>query len=243
MRRAVSAVVVSAMIVGVAWVTTAAAASPISFGLELGLVSRDIEEEGPLVVGTERGTADSTRLAARLGLTVAPMLILFGEVGAADISIDEFQDYRSDLHLLYGGGARVILVDGSYRGGVAVYSDFKVTRLKTDDQICAADCETAAPIFGDEEIAWTEYAMSLGIRGHYDMLRPFGGIRVSKLDGTDRLTLQTGVQLEADVREQDSVGFFLGTDIMLDRAGRTAITLQLSGIDENALRVGYKVMF
>jgi hypothetical protein len=35
----------------------------------------------------------------------------------------------------------------------------------------------------------------------------------------------------------------LGADILLDRQERTAITIQLSGIDENALRVGYKVAF
>jgi len=238
----VKGLLVGVMLVGLigsavpAW----AAAPPVSFGVELGPVSRDIEEEGDLVVGTQRGVADSTQLIARLSLQVAPMLIAFGQIGLADLSVDEFQDYRSDLHPLYGGGLRVLLSEGGYGQPVTVYSDLKVLRVKTDDRICVANCDDPVllPTVVDEEISWTEYAVSLGVKGRYEGFRPFGGLRVSKIDGTDRIGSQT-----AEIRERDMLGFFFGADIPLDRVERTAITVQISGVDENAFRVGYKVAF
>jgi hypothetical protein len=218
------------------------AASPVSFGVELGVVSRDIEEEGALLVGTGTGIADSTQLTARLGVQVAPPVLLFGEFGVADITIDEFDQYRSDMHPLYGGGARLVLFEGAYPETLSVYSDVRVVRLKTDDQViaCIASCGSPTPVEAlvDEEISWTEYGVGLGVRGRYEGFRPFGGFRVSRLDGTDRVGAVT-----ADIREREMVGFFFGVDILLDRDERAAITVQLSGIDENALRVGYKVAF
>jgi hypothetical protein len=221
----------------------AAAAPLVSFGVEAGVVSRDVEEEGGPLVGTAEGIADSTRLTARLALQVAPMLSLFGEAGLANLSIDEFDQYRSDMHLLYGGGARFVLFEG-YREPISVYSDLKVLRLGTNDRvtICTANCNDPAlpptEAVVDEEIAWTEYSVALGIKGQSGMFRPFGGLRMSTLDGTDRIGDQT-----IDLREQDILGFFFGTDILLDPDGRAAIMLQVSGIDENAFRVGYKVAF
>ncbi len=223
-------------------VAPAHAASPVSFGVELGVVSRDIEEEGALLVGTATGIADSTQLTARLGVQVAPPVILFGEFGVADITIDEFDQYRSDVHPLYGGGARLVLFEGAYPEHLSVYSDVRVVRLKTDDQVivCIASCGSPTPVEAlvDEEISWTEYGVSLGIRGRYEGWRPFGGFRLSRLDGTDRVG-----DVTADIREREMVGFFFGTDIWLDRDERAAITVQFSGIDENAFRIGYKVAF
>lgn len=238
--------------VAVAWLiltasAAAAAAPPVSFGVELGVVSREVEEELP--TGTMRGVADSTRLVGRLGLQVAPVLLLFGEIGFADVAIREFDDYRSDLHPIYGGGARVMLYDGADPDrSFLVYSDLKVTRLQTDDRvlICTNCDTTATPIFNpaDEEIGWTEYAVSLGIRGGREGFRPFGGVRYSRLDGTDRIRdLVTLGEDTFDLREVTSLGFFLGADIFLDREERNAIMIQISGLDENAFRVGYKVSF
>lgn len=250
MRTVVSGVALLLAVTAGGGVPAAAATPPpVSFGIEVGLVSRDIEEEGPSV-GTVVGTAESARVTARLGLHVAPMLILFGDVGAADVAVDEFDFYHSDLGLFYGGGMRLILSPARYPHGISVYTDVTVSRLNTDDQvtICLAACDTAAPVetLADEELAWTEYAVALGVKGRYENLRPFGGLRVSKLDGSDhvRTIPDPSVRDETiDVRQRDPVGFFLGADILLDRDERSAITVQFSGIDENAFRVGYKVAF
>jgi hypothetical protein len=237
-------------------VTSAAAAPPaVSFGVDIGVVSRDIEEEA-VGLGTALGIADSTRVTARLGLQMAPMLLIFGDIGVADLSVDEFDRYRSDLSPLYGGGARLVLFDSPYPQRFFVYTDLSVSRLKTDDQvvICVATCNDPSLVpteeLAEEELAWTEYAVAIGVKGRHENFRPFGGVHLSKLDGTDhvRTTQLSPGDLNfrdsrADVRERDSVGFFLGADILLDRQERTAITIQLSGIDENALRVGYKIAF
>lgn len=254
MRTTVSGVVLFLAVTAGGVVPAAAVTPPpVSFGIDMGLVSRDIEEEGPSV-GTVVGTADSARVTARLGLQVAPMLILFGDIGAADVAVDEFDFYHSDLGLFYGGGVRLILSPARYPYGISVYTDVTVSRLNTDDQvtICLAACNTVAPVetLADEELAWTEYAVALGAKGRYENLRPFGGLRVSKLDGSDRVRtvlLAPGDpdyrDVQVDVRQRDPVGFFLGADILLDRDERSAITVQFSGIDENAFRIGYKVAF
>jgi hypothetical protein len=94
-------------------------------------------------------------------------------------------------------------------------------------------------------LEWTEYAVALGIRGAFEGLRPFGGLQFSKLDGTDTARTLDGTQREerAEVRESNPVGFFFGVDIPLNRSEQSEITIKLSGIDENAFRVGYKVIF
>jgi hypothetical protein len=231
----------------------AAAAPPVSVGIELGVVSRDIEEEGGLVAGIADGVADSTRLTARLSVGLAPGVALFGEVGGADLAIDEFDGYRSDMHLSYGGGIRLSLAKPSFPQQPAVYADFRVTRLATNDRLVLEWCDdpndplcpTSTLRPSEEDLAWTEYAVGIGVRGVLQGLRPFGGLQFSKLDGTDRVRSVDGSQREAraEVRELNSVGFFFGADIPLDRSEQTAVTLKFSGIDENAFRVGYKVAF
>lgn len=251
MNRLTGVVVMVAVMV---MASPAVAAPPVSFGVEIGSVSRDIQEES-VVLGTVSGVADSTRLAARVTLGLAPGLAIFGEAGGADLSVDEFNGYRSDLGPLYGGGIQFSTPEwGSpYRGAAVFFSDLAVLRLATSDRVvtsvCVSGCQTAAPTLVDdvvdEHLDWTEYALRLGIKGRYQTFRPFGGIRVSKLDGTDAVrSVSSGLLDErADVREQDSVGFFLGTDVVLDHEERTAISIQLSGGDENALRVAYNVQF
>ena len=229
------------------------AASSVSFGMELGVVSRDIEEEGGLALGTFEGVADSTRITARLSLGLAPGLDVFGEVGGADLAVDEFDGYRSDMHLSYGGGIRLSLAKPSFPQQPAVYADFRATRLATNDRLVVEWCDnpsdplcpTTTPRPSEEDLAWTEYAVGIGVRGVLQGLRPFGGLQFSKLDGTDMVRSVDGTQLEsrAEVRESNSVGFFFGADFPLDRSEQSAITLKFSGIDENAFRVGYKVAF
>ncbi len=228
----------------------AAAPPPVSIGVELGVVSRDIEEEGGLALGTFNGVADSTRITARLSLGLAPGLAVFGEVGGADLAVDEFEGYRSDMHASYGGGIRLSLANTNYPRQPMVYADFRVSRLSTNDQLFLDWCDdlactTVTTRPSKEDLAWTEYAVGLGVRGVLQGLRPFGGLQFSKLDGTDVARTVDGSQREAraEVRESNSVGFFFGADIPLDRSEQTAVTLQFSGIDENAFRVGYKVAF
>lgn len=239
----------AALLVVIFSATEAEAAPPVSFGVELGVISRDIEEEGGLVLGTAEGVADSTRLTARVSVGLAPGLALYGEIGGADLSVNEFDGYRSDMHASYGGGLRLSL-PGRARQPVAAYVDLRATRVATEDRLLLdwcddTACATQTTRQSEEELAWTEYAVGLGIRGVMQGLRPFGGVQFSKIDGSDVARSTDGSRLEShvDVRESNSVGFFFGADIPLDRSELTAITFKFSGIDENAFRVGYKVVF
>jgi hypothetical protein len=240
-----------AMLLALAAAAPSAAAPPVSFGIEVGVVSRDIEEEGGLVVGTAPGVAESTRLTARASVALAPGMALFGEVGGADLAVDEFDGYRSDIHLSYGGGIRLSSADTMYPQQPVVFADFRVSRISTDDQMvrdwCVdTGCSSVVPRLLDEALAWTEYVAAIGVKGRLQGVRPFGGLQISKIDGTDHIRpADVGVLVESrsEVRESDSVGFFFGADIPLDRDERTLITFRVSGIDENAFRVAYKVAF
>jgi hypothetical protein len=245
------AIRIGAAFVALALAAPAVAAPPVSFGVEVGALWRNIEEEGGLVSGTATGVAESTRLTARASVALAPRAVLFGEIGGVDLAIDEFDNYRSDMHLSYGGGLRLSSGDAMYPRQPVVFADLRVNRISTSDQMvrdwCVdIACATVAPRLLDETIAWTEYAVAFGVKGRLEGIRPFGGLQVSKIDGKDHIRPADGgvlVESRSDVRESDTVGFFLGADIPFDRDERTMITLRFSGIDENAFRVAYKLEF
>ncbi|MFZ5862183.1 MAG: hypothetical protein ACOYXR_04990 [Nitrospirota bacterium] len=230
-------------------VPPAVAAPSVSFGIELGVVSRDIEEEGGLQGGTVSSIVDSTRLTARVSVALAPGVTLFGEAGGADLAMTD-EGYRSDMHLSYGGGIRLASGDPAYPRHPSVFADLRVNRVATDDQLMLdwcddSTCATSTARLSEEDLSWTEYAVGLGVMGRVQGLRPFGGVQFSKLDGADRARAIDGSANEArlDVRESNSVGFFFGADLPLDRSERRLITIRFSGIDDNAFRVAYTVAF
>lgn len=237
------------MLAALAAATPTAAAPPVSFGIEVGVVSRDIEEEGGLVGGTLPLMADSTRLTARVSVAPAPGVAVFGEIGGADLAIED-EGYRSDMHLSYGGGIRLSSVGSVYSHHPVVFVDLRVSRVSTNDQLVLdwcddASCATATSRPSEEDLSWTEYAVGFGVMGRLQGVRPFGGLQFSKIDGTDhaRAIDGSGNDARVEVRESNSVGFFFGAEIPLDHREQTAVVMKFSGIDENAFRVSYRVVF
>ncbi len=237
------------MLLALAAAGPAAAAPPVSFGIEVGVVSRDIEEEGGLAGGTVPLIADSTRLTARASVALAKGVALFGEIGGADLAMED-EGYRSDMHISYGGGIRFSSVGSAYSGHSVVFADLRVSRVSTNDQLVLdwcddSSCTTFTSRPSEEDLSWTEYAAGFGVMGRLQGVRPFGGLQFSKIDGTDHARAIDGSPNEArsEVRESNSVGFFFGAEIPLDRQEQTAVVIKLSGIDENAFRVGYRVAF
>jgi hypothetical protein len=248
----VKQLVVSVLLV-VALVTPAAAAPPASFGIELDLASRDIQEEDGNV-DEVKGTADTTSISGQFAVGIVRGVSLYGEVGAADVSVDEFDGYQSAFNLLYGGGIRLSAPASRYAGSVLFFSDLHARHVTSSDrlstQICTANCSdpsTAVVVSDtvDEDLKWWEYTLKFGASGRYTNLRPFGGIEVSKLDGTDTIrSVSSGLlDQELDVRESNSIGFFLGADILLDPQGQSAVTIEMSAIDRYAFKVGFNVGF
>jgi hypothetical protein len=231
----------------------AAAAPPASFGVELDLASRDIREEDGNV-DEVKGVADTTSIAGQLAVGIVRGVSLFGEVGAVDVAVDEFDSYQSAFNLLYGGGIRLSAPANRYAGSVLFFSELRARHVSSSDRVttlvCTANCgdpatEVVVSDAVDEDLDWWEYTLKFGASGRYTNVRPFGGIEVSKLDGTDTVrSVSSGLlDQELDVREANSIGFFFGADILLDPQGQSAVTIEVSAIDRYAFKVGFNVGF
>ena len=226
----------------------AAAAPPASFGVELDLASRDIKESGENIDNV-KGTLDTTNIVGRLAVGVVRGVTLFGEVGAADVAVDEFDGYQSAFNPLYGGGLRLSAPANRYGGSVLFFSELRARHVSSSDRVTTEvfDSATSTVVSDtvDEELKWWEYTLKFGASGRYTNMRPFGGIELSKLDGTDTIqSVSSGLlDEELDVRESNSIGFFFGTDILLDPQGQSALTFELNAIDQFAFKVGFHVGF
>lgn len=231
----------------------AAAAPPASFGIELDLASRDIREQDGNI-DEVKGTADTTSIAGQFAVGIVRGVSVYGEVGAVDVGVDEFDGYQSAFNPLYGGGIRLSVPANRYAGSVVFFSDLRARHVSSSDRVttlvCTANCgdpltEVVVSDTVDEDLKWWEYTFKFGASGRYTDIRPFGGIELSKLDGTDTVrSVSSGLlDQELDVRESNSIGFFFGADFLLDPQGQSAVTVEVDAIDRYAFKVGFTVGF
>lgn len=242
-----------------AWIPWAGAVEPY-IQIEVGVVSRDVIEEDPTLSEFKfRGDAVSTRLIAKLGLDL-DVVNVYLQGGWADLAIDEFNDYDASLSGAYGGGVRLNLYRSPYRDRVTLFVEGSYLRYTTDDQIetvvscdarlgCPANTGIDYPLLADETIQWNEYTVLLGASGRYEGFNPYGGIRLSKLDGTDRIrtapdsNFPSGFRANPDLKEDDNFGIFGGLNIFLDRSESTALNFEISLIDQDSFRAAIRRAF
>lgn len=207
--------------------------------LQTGVVNRDIVEEDESIVGRRiKDDARSTRLLARLGYVIAGRIDLYAQGGAADLRVDDLNEYDAPFAGAYGGGLRVYLYRSPGRRALDVFAEANMLHYETEDEI-----ETivgVTPVEADEEIEWNEYAVMAGVAGWIDNARPYGGVRLSRVDATDRVR-GSGLDEELDIEEDDNFGVFGGVDFYLDRARATAINVEAHLADENAFLLGFRV--
>ncbi|HEY5593730.1 MAG TPA: hypothetical protein VIL61_01050, partial [Nitrospiria bacterium] len=117
------------------WTSEARAVEPyIQIGV--GAFSRDIIEEDPAIAGFKfKGAAGSTRLIAKAGLEVGGVVNLYVQGGAADLSIDEFDNYDAPMKGMYGGGLRINLYRAPYRDGLTLFIEGSALRFTADDRV------------------------------------------------------------------------------------------------------------
>ena len=231
------------------------------FQINVGVYSRDIVEEDPAITDFKfNGTADSTRIIAKVGVNLGDVLNLYLQGGAADLSIDEFDNYDASMNGAYGGGLRINLYQAPYRDGPKLFVEGSYLRSKTDDRVqsdvscttehgCPANTGNSITLLPNETIQWNEYTFLMGGSGRYFDVAPYGGIRLSKVDGTDRVrtvpdsNFPNGFRVNADVKERDNFGIFFGTDVFLDRAGKTALNFEASLFDVYSFQAGIRTTF
>ena len=230
--------------------------------IETGIVSRDIVEEDASIQGfTFGGTAESTRVLARVGFNFNDFVSMYALGGGADLSIDEFNGFDSSLSGAFGGGVRFDMRVSPYRGGLRLFVEGSMLHTSADDTVqadfgCTAanGCTAAAqgafvPRLAQETIEWNEYTVLLGAAARYRAYGPYGGVRLSWVDATDKVrapadeNFSTEFRADADLKEQDNFGIFLGTDFYLDRSGKTALNLEFSLFDQESFRVAVRRSF
>lgn len=230
----------------------------ISLGVETGITSRNVVEENVAFTGfTVSGDAVSTRLLAKVGLRFFDRIEIYGKAGGADLSISEFNNYDSTPAPAYGGGIRLDLYQGSRPERIKIFLDSSFLYFATEDTIQILDCPTSScpngagilPRMSDEKIIWREGAISAGGSFRHDYFEPYGGVRLSFVRGDDKLDIKadknfpTPLALKVDLNEDNNFGIFFGTNIYLDRNEKSALSLEISAVDQFAFTAGFKVNF
>lgn len=231
----------------------------IQFGV--GVMSRDVVEEDPSIIGFKfDGRATSTRVLTKAGANFGDILSLYLVGGGADLSVDEFNRYDGTIKGAFGGGLRLNLYRSPYRDRFTLFVEGNTLRSTTDDRIefgmdCTAanDCAVADGLekrrFADETIQWAEYTVLLGASSRYADTGPYGGIRLSNVDGTDRILAPadsnfiTDFKVKADVQEDSNFGIFLGLDIFMDRTEKTALNFEVTLIDQDSFMASIRRSF
>jgi len=242
------------------WTSQARAVEPY-LQINVGTYSRDIEEKSSALKTFKfDGTADSTRLIAKAGVNIGDVLNLYLQGGAADLNIDEFDDYHASMNGAYGGGLRINLYQEPYRDGLKLFAEGNYLRYTTNDSVqtlvtCTTDNGCPANTGGDlarivkDTIQWNEYTVLMGASGRYFEMGPYGGVRLSKVDGKDRVragpdsNFTTNFTVTADVKQENNFGVFFGTDVFLDRAGKTALNFEASLFDVYSFQAGIRTTF
>ena len=242
------------------WTHEARAVEPY-FQIGAGAFSRDIIEEDPAIVGFKfKGTAGSTRLIAKAGLEIGEVVNLYVQGGGADLSIDEFNTFNASMKGAYGGGLRINLYRSPYRDGLTLFVEGNALRFTAEDRVeielacslnngCPADTALFLPRSADETIQWNEYTVLLGASGRYFNIRPYGGVRLSRVDGKDRVraapdgNFTTPFQVDPDIKEADNFGIFFGLDVFVDRSEKTALNFEVSLIDQDSFQAAIRRAF
>jgi hypothetical protein len=262
MRHSAAATAVLVVLGG--WAAAAQAVTPyVQF--DAGYLSRDVVEEGVGLDGfTFSGSAQSTRLLATLGVGVGDFVTLYAQGGAADLAIDDFNGFDASMDGAYGGGVRLNFLMPRNPFGMRLFVDGSVLHTEAQDKVQAEFGCTAAngctdavaraqgaflPRLAEESIDWTEYTVLLGVGSTYRVFGLYGGVRLSWVDATDTVkaapdaNFAAPFRFEGDLKEQDNFGVFVGSDLFLERGGRTALNIEVSLFDQDSIRVGIRRTF
>jgi len=230
---------------------------------EAGVLSRDVVEEDSSIEGFTFGAeASSTRVLATVGVEVTSALTVYAQAGAASLTIDEFNDFDSSFNEAYGGGVRLNLYLSPNPYSLRLFVDAGMLHTTADDTVQAEfgctpanGCSSAGarggylPRLVEEEIDWDEYTVLMGAGSRHGPYGPYGGVRLSWVDAEDRLraapdaNFSTEFRADTDLEEQDNFGVFFGTDVFLDRLGKTALNFEVSLIDQYSFRAAVRRAF
>ncbi|UCD84565.1 MAG: hypothetical protein JSU92_15060 [Deltaproteobacteria bacterium] len=183
----------------------------LNFGLNIGYLLRDTED------GESREREISSRqLLLKVNYGILDFLDLYGELGVADLQIED-RDFESTLSTIYGGGVKFSLLPST--------SDFK---FLFDAQILAFSGED-----GGIEADFLEYQGAAILCFQSNNFATYAGVKVSQVE----VDCEPQGKLEA----KKPVGIFLGIDYFVNP--KVFFAGEMHNFDQDAvyLGVGYKL--
>ena len=185
------------------------------------------------------GDAESTKVIARLGVKPLRHLELYLQGGAANLHIDEFNDYRGDYSFAYGGGLILTLYEYRGPGRFRIIAQGDALTFTTDDTILTTIQGQSVNV--REEIRWLEYTVQTAGIWRVNNWEPYVGVRISWLDSTDHIKDPRVGKLKLE--EDENLGFMAGADVYLDPRENFAVNIEGSLIDQASFKVGVKLWY
>lgn len=203
--------------------------------VSIGVDAEEIDLVGDTYTNLEEGPVGVTRFLLVLNYGLANRLNIFAKGGAAEV-YDDYDDiqifinkgFSLDTKPIFGGGFKATLLDKK---------DFKLGLMAQASSYKSEQNEEAGYWNASFKVSMIEYDVALG--GTYtgfNRIVPFCGVHYNKIDGDIDLVHHMGntttVDAEEGFSEKDSVGLFLGTDLIFN--DQIALSLEGRFLNETA---------
>jgi len=221
--------------------------------VKLGIIAAG---EGDIVfdrkIKDEYGDVELSFYGSKIGVSLFDKAIIYGLVGAGsaqeeiDISGTKVE-FETETDFAWGVGASVIAyetkIDGFGNGILRVGGDIKYRSAEPSvDKVTIGSVVYDLPnaLITDSSVEYNEFQTALGLSYQLDKFIPYMGVKFCGLDGDVKATL-SGTEYKDSFEEEESVGMFVGTDILIG----DSISLNVEGrfIDEEAISFGASIRF
>jgi len=185
------------------------------------------------------GDTESTRVMVKLATRPWRPVEFYIQGGMANLTIDQFNDYRGDFGLAYGIGTSLTLYDypGPDRFKVVARADSLF--FETSDHVLPVI--QSQQVYVKETILWREYALDgIGI-WWTSFWEPFIGARFSWIDSRDTIDHPSVGRLS--LKEDSNLGLVIGTNIYFDERENFAFNAEAILIDQASLKIGIKIWY
>lgn len=183
----------------------------------------------------------TNRLLLRIATEFFERIELYGDIGSADISAPDFDEFSSALTLVYGGGINIKLLKSESRGHPYAIAKIRYIQYEpTNDRVNVFLDNFLTGV--NEEITWREWEMGIGAGFHYSSLELNGGVRFSFINAKDKIYTQD-FSVNMKLREEDNAGIFIDSDLYIDPEERFAFNIGITAVDVNSIYAGVKLWF
>jgi hypothetical protein len=189
----------------------------------------------------------SNRLLLRIATEFFERIEIYGDIGSADISAPDFDDFSSGLTLVYGGGINCKLLRSEVKGHPYAIAGLRYLQYEpvTDTvNVELIDSQTGKSTTNavNDEITWREWEAEIGAGFRSGSLELKGGVRFSFINARDKI-YTVDFEENMKLREEDNAGMFINADFYIDPEEKFAFNFGITAIDVNSLFAGVKLWF